>query len=715
MSSHRGYSSDSSSASASSTSIIAAAASSTTTKTAGHSGGGSGKRTTDHPEYVWYGLLALLGLATFVNACYLSWVTYRRYRARRRASEGSSTSRTVAPPGETGRLSLRRIPQAVLSASRIFGFRWRIPGLDLMVVEVFFTVAYMLACLVWCFAPVDGLTYPTNIAGRSWGSRTGKLATVQLPFIVLLSMKNNAVTWLTGIGHEKLNLMHRVVSRCVLLLTWLHFGGIPAKLLDEGWKVAGMVGAVAQTITTIISVKWFRRRFYETFYVSHVILILIFLVTVHVHVVPVRCAKYIWGVWAIWLFDRLLRGGRYILLNLVLRPSNAKARIEAIGADGLRITLRRRIAGGWRAGQHVFLAFPTLGLQSHPFTIGNVYDPLPRADNKSKGEDKEEAEMVFLVRAMKGQTRTLLERAAPTGSCELPAMVDGPYGHPEDIRPFSTCVFIAGGTGVTYTLARMHQLFRDVNASDACAQRVVFVWTIRTQTEYEWMAADLENVLAEAPPAVSLAVDIYLTGGSATGDPNSDSDADADPRLESLPTLARDFHADAGMDIEKGTGTGTDEGHDSDAKNRPASSASASSSSDSGCSTPATPSTPSTPGTLVSCGDVKKPDAAYFAPCAGRAIQTPTPTECCRAFPLAVAVADAITARVVRRRCGRADVYGILEEEVGAARGAVAVDVSGPDALVDGVRRALCAPFAGPVAALRGTPTVMLSVEQFRM
>ncbi|RDX55459.1 hypothetical protein OH76DRAFT_1524558 [Lentinus brumalis] len=666
-------------AAASSSSAVAVAASSTAARAGGHAAsstasqatghGGGGGRSSSHPEYVWYGILALLALATIANACYLSWVTYRRYRARR----GASASSKATSADGAGGVSLRRVPQAVLSASRIFGFRWRIPGLELMIVEALFTVAYVGACLVWCFAPVDGVAYPTNLTGRSWGTRTGMMATIQLPFIVLLAMKNNAITWLTGIGHEKLNLMHRVVSRCILILTWLHFGGIPAKLINEGYKIAGLVGAIAQTITTLISVKWFRRRFYETFYVSHVVLILIFLVSIHVHVVPVRCDKYIWGVWAIWLFDRLFRGARYILLNLVLRPARSVARIETIGADGLRITLRRRVPGGWTAGQHVFLAFPSLGLQSHPFTIGNMCDP-----QGGDGNGRAEAEMVFIVRAMRGQTRLLMDRAEPTGCCEIPAMIDGPYGHPEDIRPFSTCVFIAGGTGVTYTIARMHQLFRDLNASDACAQRVVFVWAIRTQTEYEWIAADLEKIITEAPPSLSLAVDIYLTGGSGS--------------LGALPTL------DFGPDIEKGPLSPASDSSSSKSKTA--------SSSESGCETPITPSTPDTPISYGAC-TLKKPDAAYFT----SGSSTPT-TECLPAdgaFPLAQGPG------ALRKRCGRPDVYRILEEEVAAARGAVAVDVSGPDRLVADVRNALCAPFAGPVAALRGAPTVMLSVEQFRM
>lgn len=88
--------------------------------------------------------------------------------------------------------------------------------------------------------------------------------------------------------------MHRVVSRCIFVLTWLHFVGEyyrslvkplsissvsdisirPAKLLSAGWKVAGLVGAVAQTITTIFGIKQIRHAYYELFYSSHVVLIL---------------------------------------------------------------------------------------------------------------------------------------------------------------------------------------------------------------------------------------------------------------------------------------------------------------------------------------------------------------------------------------------------------------------------------------------------------
>ena len=45
-------------------------------------------------------------------------------------------------------------------------------------------------------------------------------------------------------------------------------------LLSFGWKWAGLVGAVCQTITTLVSNRWIRRRFYEAFYASHVLFIM---------------------------------------------------------------------------------------------------------------------------------------------------------------------------------------------------------------------------------------------------------------------------------------------------------------------------------------------------------------------------------------------------------------------------------------------------------
>ncbi|KAI0650292.1 ferric reductase NAD binding domain-containing protein [Trametes meyenii] len=601
-------------------------------------------------EYIWYGILGLLALATLLNAVYLAWATLRRYRAR----HGKSTS-SHRP---TGKVALRRLPQAVVSGSRIVSFRMRIPYIDMTLFELVLTMVYIGGCLAWCLTPTDGLLPRNNLLPGTWGGKTGIVAAGHIPLAVLLALKNNPITWLTGLGHEKLVLMHRIVSRVLFLMTWLHlvgeyFRSLP-KLLNAGWKVAGLVGAIAQTITTIFGIKQIRHRYYEVFYSTHVLLILVFIISVHYHCVGAKYDRYVWPVWVLWGFDRILRGSRYLLFNVILKPKNPKALIEHLGSDGLRVTLKRRMPGGWKAGQHVFLAFPKLGIESHPFTIGNVYEK----------EENGEAEMVFIIRAMGGQTRMLIDRAMPSGSCEMTSLFDGPYGHPEDIRPFTTCVFIAGGTGVTYTIARMHQLFKDVHASNACAKRVAFIWAVRTETEYEWISADLAKVVALAPSSISLSVEIFLTGA------RRDTDAQA------LPVFDKGFE-----DAEKGLA----------------------------------------PLSTVSSSERKSGTESCNEKCeAGSSTQGSgacTPTKSGVSTPTAAVATVGIEGAFpcMSRRSGRPDVSRILEEEISASEGAVAVDVSGPDGLVDAVRSSLCGSFVGLMATLKGTPTVLLSVEQFRM
>lgn len=52
--------------------------------------------------------------------------------------------------------------------------------------------------------------------------RAGMLAVAMVPWIVGLSMKANFITMLTGIGHERLNVLHRWAAYIFLLLSLIH-------------------------------------------------------------------------------------------------------------------------------------------------------------------------------------------------------------------------------------------------------------------------------------------------------------------------------------------------------------------------------------------------------------------------------------------------------------------------------------------------------------
>ncbi|KAI1789546.1 hypothetical protein LXA43DRAFT_974245 [Ganoderma leucocontextum] len=582
----------------------------------------------------------------------------------------------------------------------------------MMLVEVVFTVLWMGGCLAYIFVPTDDVLPRVDLQPRYWGNSAGKVAAIQLPFVVALSMKNNPITWFMGIGHEKLNMLHRVISRCILLFIWLHFAGMYwhyrslPKILNETWKILGFVGAVALTVTTLIGIRAIRRRFSEFFYLSHVVLLLLFLITTQMHVTPPGYGVYVWPVWILCGLDRAFRLGRCLILNFILRPKCRNAFVEVIGLGGLRVTLKRKIPGGWRAGQHMFVAFPTAGLQSRALTIANAYE--------QEADLGDGAEMAFVVRTTDAQTRTLIDRALATGSCELPAVVEGPYGHPDDIRPFSTCVFIAGGTGVNYTLARMQQLFKDINAADAHATRVVFVWIIRTEGEYRWLTADLSRVLSAAPPNLSLAVDVYVTGGRAliesqilsllTLKQGSCTVGDAGKSLPGSPSLSLGgegrhrhcYSCSTASDVEFPDSPTLPREPGSATLSRTTSGSVTNSGSTKSCAVEETATLPTVYSCSCSCSS--RSPSMLNSPMSDHSDSPST-----------------IACQAVRRRYGRPDVHRILEDEVTTAQGPVAVDVAGPDELVNAVRSALCAPFAGPVAVLKGAPTVMMSVKQLRL
>lgn len=51
---------------------------------------------------------------------------------------------------------------------------------------------------------------------------------------------------------------------------------------------------------------------------------------------------------------------------------------------------------------------------------------------------------MFIIRVRDGLTSTLKKRVLEKGTCQVPVLLEGPYGGPPDITPFTTCVFIAG-------------------------------------------------------------------------------------------------------------------------------------------------------------------------------------------------------------------------------------------------------------------------------
>ena len=114
----------------------------------------------------------------------------------------------------------------------------------------------------------------------------------------------------------------------------------------------------------------------------------------------------------------------------------------------------------WTAGQHAYIILPsvsTLPIEAHPFTIASI----PHSINGDGLEDEEssEKEVVFLIRGYSGFTGRLREHASVKSKpASVPAYIDGPYGIPPDLKSYSTCILIAGGSGISYTLPLLYDI-----------------------------------------------------------------------------------------------------------------------------------------------------------------------------------------------------------------------------------------------------------------
>ncbi|KAI0068676.1 hypothetical protein BV25DRAFT_1910436 [Artomyces pyxidatus] len=452
----------------------------------------------EYPKQVWYLTLSALAVATLVNLSSIAWAFYRVH------VRGRDSSTTTAP--QTRRFSIWNIPAAILTGMRIVALRWNIRlgrTYTMSLMEVFVTLIYLSALLIWEFV------HTNNLDPDFWSNKAAHIAAAQLPLLPALSSKNNVIGWLTGIGHEKLIVLHRVAARCILVLIWVHLWGrfdIGFTGVDDianfGWQQLGLTAGTTYTLAIVLSIRPIRQYSYEAFYFTHVVLVFVFILTAYLHASNPGFGYYVWPTWVVWGFDRLIRLARALILNVFYKPAHAEGTLSLVTPDSLRLTLTRRVPFGWRPGQHVFLAFPsvaTVPFEAHPFTIANV---------SASGEQ----ELAFFIRAREGLTQRLVERVAGAEKegVKVPVLVDGPYGLPPNLAPYSTAIFVAGGTGVSYTLPLMLDLVKRAREGSSLTKRILFVWVVRNEEHIDWLSTSLADAQASASTTSSLSLDTQI-------------------------------------------------------------------------------------------------------------------------------------------------------------------------------------------------------------
>ncbi|TKA80772.1 hypothetical protein B0A49_00509 [Cryomyces minteri] len=433
-------------------------------------------------ENFWYGIAVVIFIATLLNVI-------RRMVSRSRLRAAASNRPHPARPSNVLSRSMafvtkisRKITYPQWSPSHHTGL-FKLPpvGIILMILTYF----GFLFALEYTRVQVAG---DKDRQARS--IRAGWLSITQVPLLVLLAGKNNLIGAVTGVSHERLNVLHRWVARGLLLTTTMHFAYQNALWDDLGllqleWNidtcpptgVAAYAIVLWMNITTIASV---RNWWYEFFVIQHILTFFGFIIAII---------------------------ARYAYHNVRL----AKATLTDLPGGVTRICVRTSQISRWSPGSHVLLSIPRFGIgQSHPATIASI-------------PSSHDGELVFLLRAHDGFTKRVYNGSKAPGfpsnrSAEKSALqsnshftlLDGPYGASHaDFAAFDTAFLIAASTGITFTLPILLDLAARAAIRKLPLRALTFIWIVKSAACASWVDTEL-SAAADALQAAGIEVEARL-------------------------------------------------------------------------------------------------------------------------------------------------------------------------------------------------------------
>lgn len=83
-------------------------------------------------------------------------------------------------------------------------------------------LAALIFSILYCFLPQPLFWQSIAFGSPPLAIRAGMIAVSMVPWIIALSMKANIISFLTGIGHERLNVLHRWGGYICLILAIIH-------------------------------------------------------------------------------------------------------------------------------------------------------------------------------------------------------------------------------------------------------------------------------------------------------------------------------------------------------------------------------------------------------------------------------------------------------------------------------------------------------------
>ncbi|QIX02537.1 hypothetical protein AMS68_008054 [Peltaster fructicola] len=419
--------------------------------------------------------------------------------------------------------------------------------------------AYLLMSTFMCFPGYDlfdnneyWATTGAQLA-RYIADRTAVLSIANVPLLWLFAARNDPLLWLTGFSYASFNRFHRWVARMAFVFALVHsivwtydyiyFYGVATyyAAYEEVWWWTGVIATVIMATLLPASVYWLRTKHYDFFLIVHIVLSIIFLITLYFHIQVYEhfFDGFIWPCVAIWSLDRLLCIVRIVytsVIPLFTKGVKATATFD-IRSDIVRLDVtdffppNTSISPGLY--YYVYLPASLKGWESHPFTLCSwnrsvdsiPVSPAPLASPHSsldieaakkvpalRSRELASAQAVshsFLIRPYAGFTQRLRDRIVAAhearGLCEVTVLLEGPYGCRLDLSRYSDVLILAAGSGIVTAISHAHYLLANGRTE------VHLTWVVPQR----WLVEDVcKNELSAILGGPRLHMTVYLTGKS---------------------------------------------------------------------------------------------------------------------------------------------------------------------------------------------------------
>lgn len=293
-----------------------------------------------------------------------------------------------------------------------------------------------------------------------------RMAVANMVLVVLLAAKNTPLAFITRFSYERLNILHQVAGYTTLALVIIHASCYSSHFVEDGnperlttlEETFGMVAGLSFLFLGI-SGGIIKRWWYELFYYTHICFWIVAIVSLGLHQ-PEMSKKVLIGTsigGGIWVIDRLIR-----LARLLIYTTNNRVKVTPLPNGGTRLSLAKAPLGAV-SGQHCFLWIPGIRFfETHPFTIASMDSPE------------------FVIASYDGFTQDLHNFAVEHPGTALKASAEGAYGVFPDPKGYHTSIFVAGGSGASFTFGMALNMLRKTNRR---TRRVVFVWVVRNEGE----------------------------------------------------------------------------------------------------------------------------------------------------------------------------------------------------------------------------------------